>query len=147
MNLRAAGNPAPYTDQKTRTPLFRLTEPLPRSPDPRRAKPTPHTGPRIRNFDDPIPRPPPPRPAPSFDAYRDRLLRRLAALQAAFADPAAAARRLKRLEARVAPERPVLSLWRIPGYAARPITDQGRALLDRLNTAVAHTRTAYHNSS
>lgn len=39
---------------KIRTPLFRLTEPLPRSPGPRRAKPDRNAGPRIRNFDDPF---------------------------------------------------------------------------------------------
>jgi hypothetical protein len=133
--------------QKHRAPLFRLTEPLPGGRGPRSAKPDRHAGPRIRNFDDPIPRPPPPRPTPDFDACRDRLLRRLAALEAAFADPYRAARRLKRLEQRLAPERPVLSLWRIPGYQSRPITDDGRAVLDGLNLAVAQTRTVYHNSS
>ena len=147
-NPRAGGDLEPRTEPcKPRTPLFRLTEPLPRGPGPRRAKPDRNAGPRIRNFDDPVVRPPPPRPAPDTDTYRDRLLRRLAALQAAFADPVSAARRLKRLEQRVAPERPVLSLWRIPGYESRPISDAGRALLDKLNTAVARTRTDYHNSS
>lgn len=138
--------PAAPAEPPPRRPRFRLTEPLPGRASPRRPGPVAHPGPRIRNFDDPVPPAPPPRPGPDAEAYRAGLLRRLEALQAAFADPVRAARRLKRLEQRLAPERPVLSLWRIPGYGARPIADEGRRLLDRLNQAVARTRTAYHDS-
>lgn len=130
---------------KPRTPLFRLTEPLPGGGGPRRAKPDLNTGPRIRNFDDPVIRPPV-RAEPDPSVYEASLLRRLAALKAAFAHPTKAARRLQRLALRTAPEKPVLSLWRIPGFTSKPITDEGRDVLDRLNTAVARTRTAWHDT-
>ncbi|MFN7178323.1 hypothetical protein [Hyphomonas sp.] len=131
--------------QSDRTPLFCLTEPLPGGRGPRRARIPPGKEPRIRNFDDPVIQPPVRLP-PDTSAYEARLLRRLAALKAAFAQPARAARRLQRLAQRLIPEKPVLSLWRIPGYTARPITDKGRQVLDDLNTAVARTRTDYHDS-
>lgn len=128
-----------------RTPLFCLTEPLPGGRGPRRARIPPGKEPRIRNFDEPVIQPPVRLP-PDASAYEARLLRRLAALKAAFAQPARAARRLQRLAQRLIPEKPVLSMWRIPGYTARPITDKGRQVLDDLNTAVARTRTDYHDS-
>ncbi|MFN7180616.1 hypothetical protein [Hyphomonas sp.] len=140
-NPRAGGyRVPPAAPQTLRAPLFRLTEPLPGSGGPRRARPAPDTGPRIRNFDDPIVRAPVRMP-PDPSVYEASLLRRLAALKAAFASPTASARRLQRLALRKAPEKPVLSLWRIPGYTSKPITDRGRRVLDNLNTAVARVRT------
>jgi hypothetical protein len=130
---------------KSRTPLFRLTEPLPGGRGPRRARPDRNAGPRIRNFDDPVVRPPV-RTPPDPSVYEASLLRRLAALKAAFAQPMQAARRLQRLALRKAPEKPVLSLWRIPGFTSAPITDRGRDVLGALNTAVARTRTDYHDT-
>ena len=137
--------PAPPAEPPPRRPHFRLTEPLPGRASPRRPGPVAHPGPRIRNFDEPVIQPPVRLP-PDASAYEARLLRRLAALKAAFAQPARAARRLQRLAQRLIPEKPVLSMWRIPGYTARPITDKGRQVLDDLNTAVARTRTDYHDS-
>lgn len=86
------------------------------------------------------------RTPPDPSVYEATLLRRLAVLKAAFARPTVAARRLRRLALRKAPEKPVLSLWRIPGFTSKPITNQGREVLDALNKAVARTRTDYHDS-
>ena len=144
-SLRAGGGLDRLDVTNPRTPLFRLTEPLPGSGGPRRAKPDRNAGPRIRNFDDPVIRPKV-RPEPDPSVYEASLLRRLAALKAAFAHPTQAARRLQRLALRKAPEKPVLSLWRIPGFTAKPISDQGRDVLDRLNKAVARARTDYHDT-
>lgn len=132
-------------DPKSRTPLFRLTEPLPRDA----AKPA-QPGPHIRSFDTPAEAQPETRiqRAPADpSAYEANLQRRFAALQAAFADPVRAARRLQRLAERLAPAAPVLSLEDIPGLASDVITDENRDTLQRLNLAVTRQRAERLNTS
>lgn len=120
--------------QPPRPPLFRLTEPLPRA----------------RNIDAPTkPKSESPalRPPADPSAHEANLQRRFAALQAAFADPVRAARRLQRLTDRLAPAVPVLSLEDIPGLASEIITDENRDTLERLNLAVTRQRAERLNTS
>lgn len=133
---RADGGLAPQaaTPPSTRPPLFRLTEPLPRAPDtdaPKKPKPETQA----------------PRAPAGPSAYEATLQRRFAALQAAFADPLRAARRLQRLAARLAPAAPVLSLEDIPGLGSDLLTDGNRDTLERLNLAVTRQHAERLNSS
>lgn len=118
---------------KPRTPSFRLTEPLPRP----RADYLPEAlRPRISVpglTPDPPARAAPSKPDPA--RLEARLLRRLAALEAAWDNPAAAARRLQRQRARQPAARPRLSFVKIPGLKARPLADLGERILRDLNTA------------
>ncbi|MFN7179986.1 hypothetical protein [Hyphomonas sp.] len=122
------------TRTPSRPPVFRLTEPLPRA----------------RNIDAPT-KPQSetqtPRSPADPSAHEANLQRRFAALQAAFADPVCAARRLQRLAARLAPAAPVLSLEDIPGLASDIITDENRDTLQRLNLAVTRQRAKRLNTS
>lgn len=128
------GGGSPMHTPPPRPPLFRLTEPLPRAP----------------GIDAPT-KPKPETQAPSApanpSAHEANLQRRFAALQAAFADPLRAARRLQRLAARLAPAAPVLSLEDIPGLASDIITDENRDTLQRLNLAVTRQRAKRLNTS
>jgi hypothetical protein len=115
-------------------PLFRLTEPLPRARN--------TDAPTKSQSENRTPRAP---AGPS--AYEATLQRRFAALQAAFADPLRAARRLQRLAARLAPAAPALSLEQIPGLASELLTDGNRDTLERLNLAVTRHHAERLNSS
>jgi hypothetical protein len=117
-----------------RPPLFRLTEPLPRARN--------TDAPTKSQSENRTPRAP---AGPS--AYEATLQRRFAALQAAFADPLRAARRLQRLAARLAPAAPALSLEQIPGLASELLTDGNRDTLERLNLAVTRHHAERLNSS
>lgn len=100
---------------KSRAPAFRLTEPALRQPtDNRRAV-----------------RAAPSKPSPDTTRLEARLHRRLAAFDAAYADPLIAARRLQRLRLRKRP-----ALTRIPGLRAEPINETALALLERLQATV-----------
>lgn len=140
-----AAAPRP-TLQQARAPLFCLTEPLPRLAGPCSA--AQETGPRLRSFDDPDPPPPPPRSPADPSACGRNLVRRFEALKAAFADPVRAARRLKRLQQRLAPERPNLSLCNVPGREAVILNlfPGAHETFESLNRAVACIPTAYHDS-
>lgn len=128
------GNPGDAP--QPRAPLFRLTEPLPRDAA---AEAGPAAQPQPENQT--------PRAPVNPSAYEANLQRRFAALQAAFADPVRAARRLQRLAARLAPAAPVLSLEEIPGLASDIITDENRDTLQRLNLAVTRQRAERLNTS
>lgn len=114
-----------------RPPVFRLTERVP-------APPTDHISerlrPRIRVIGPPSPPPPPARAARVPVPFEDRLRRRAAAFHAAMKNPAAEARRLLRLRARLAAPRPLLHFAKIPGYRARPLNDEARSTLYEANT-------------
>jgi hypothetical protein len=128
------GGGSPMHTPQPRPPLFRLTEPLPRARN--------TDAPTKSQSENRTPRAP---AGPS--AYEATLQRRFAALQAAFADPLRAARRLQRLAARLAPAAPALSLEQIPGLASELLTDGNRDTLERLNLAVTRHHAERLNSS
>jgi hypothetical protein len=128
-----ASKSAGHRPARPRAPSFRLTEPLPRP----RADYLPEAlRPRISVpglTPDPPARTAPSKPDPA--RLEARLLRRLAALEAAWDNPAAAARRLQRRRARQPAARPRLSFVKIPGLKARPLAGPGEHILSDLNTA------------
>lgn len=123
-----------------RRPVFRLTEPLPRQ----RADELPeHLRPRIRILDDaalaaPSALPPAPRQPASPEHLIARIERRLAALEAALADPARQARRWLRRRVRQqadkTPPKPPLAFRRIPGDGPH-LSQMARDFLHYLNRA------------
>lgn len=108
-----------------RRPVFRLNEPAPR----KAAAPLSRR-PQISVAGE---APPPPARTPDPAAFRARFLRRLGALEAAFADPMRYARRL--LRQRSPARKLTLAYVRIPGAAAKCLAEEGRNLLRRLNDA------------
>lgn len=126
---RAGGGLAGHKTTKPCAPTFRLTEPALRP----KADYIPESQrPRISVIGAPSPIPPKPVKArPDAAALEARLLRRLAAFDAAYAAPLAAARRLQRLRLSKRP-----ALTRIPGLRAEPINEIALALLQRLQSTV-----------
>ena len=125
-----------------RRPVFRLTEPLPR---PKTDYIPEHMRPRIRLLDEaalaapPVPAPKaPPRKAADPAGLLARIERRLAALEAALADPAREARRWQRRQSRQQAEKslpkPPLAFRRIPGDGTH-LSQIARDFLHYLNTA------------
>lgn len=136
---------------KPRTPVFRLTEPLPRARPPADRIPE-HQRPRISIIGvtpRPAPKAPPKR-APTDPARLEaNILRRVAALEAAFDNPLKAARRLKRLRARLRTARttrPLLAFLAIPGFASKQIGAEGALILRELNDLVFDQETAPDSS-
>lgn len=121
-----AGQPARAATP--RPPLFRLGEPAPR----------PRTLPLAQRPQISIAGTAPPPPArlsrtPDAAVLQASLLRRLEALERAFADPMRHARRLVRQ--RCPARRLTLSYMSIPGARARCLAAEGQTLLTRLNDA------------
>lgn len=132
---------------RPRARLFRLTEPLPR-PRPQADRIPESQLPRI-SIIGVTPRPALkalPKRAPADPARLEaNILRRVAALEAAFDNPLKAARRLKRLRARLRSARttrPLLAFLAIPGFASKQIGAEGALILRELNDLVFDQETA-----
>lgn len=137
----------PVKQKKARPPAFRLTE---RQPRPSTDYLPKNLSPRIRILDPGAPASPPPapKPAPREPAsYEARLRRRVAALEAAIANPVREARRLQRLQARLKASRPLLSFTKIPGYRAKPLAEEGRSVLERTNAELLDCHLGRPNTS
>jgi hypothetical protein len=125
--------PEPATPKATRfrTPIFRLSEPQPR---PKTDHLPARLQPRISIIGvTPRPAPTPRRKLNEADLEM-QLRRRLNALNAAFANPLAAVRRLQRRLAKPNTKRPKLAAA-IPGHTAPPLAGDGHAFLTRLDDA------------
>ena len=126
--------PEPATPKATRfrTPIFRLSEPQPR---PKTDHLPARLAPRISIIGvTPRPAPPAPRHNLTEADLEMQLRRRLDALNAAFANPLAAVRRLQRRLAKPNTKRPKLAAA-IPGHTAPPLAGDGHAFLTRLDNA------------
>ncbi|ABI75508.1 hypothetical protein HNE_0608 [Hyphomonas neptunium ATCC 15444] len=146
--------PPPPKSGAPRAPIFCLTEPLPR-PAIRAAKAAPKVdeGPRISLLDWSAPAPAlPPKIRPKADeaVHCARLLRRLAALENAYADILGQARRYLRRRAAAArsgaPSKAPLSFSRIPGNT-RHLLQEFRFVLEDMNLAASETLAPAPNSS
>lgn len=148
---RAGQAPPPAaSDTPPRRPVFRLTEPLPRQKTDYIPE---HLRPRIRLLDDAVLAAPPPAPVPvpaprrraSPEKLLARIEHRLAALEAAFADPAREARRWLRRQSRQqadkTPRKPPLAFRRIPGDGPH-LNPVARGLLHDLNAAAFNSLAA-----
>jgi len=125
--------PEPATPKATRfrTPIFRLSEPQPR---PKTDHLPARLQPRISIIGvTPRPAPTPRRKLNEADLEM-QLRRRLNALNADFANPLAAVRRLQRRLAKPNTKRPKLAAA-IPGHTAPPLAGDGHAFLTRLDDA------------
>jgi hypothetical protein len=120
---RTPGEASP-SDRAPRPPCFRLDDPAPR----------PAAGKRPARASTPSPAHPP-RPPRDPAAAEARLMRRIEALERAFDNPLAEARRLQRRRARAASRPPRLSLGRIPGQDTDILEGEGAALLMALDAA------------
>ena len=115
-----------------RAPTFRLGEPQPR---PKTDHLPARLQPRISIIGvTPRPAPPAPRRKLTEADLEMQLRRRLDALNAAFANPLAAVRRLQRRLSKPGANRPKLAAA-IPGHTAPPLTGDGHAFLTRLDNA------------
>jgi hypothetical protein len=95
------------------------------------------------------PPPPPPAPRAPVDeaAFAARLARRLAALEAALADPRPLARRLLRLRMKRSGPRATLSYFRPPGLHARPLGPERMEVFKALNDIAMRFELAQPDSS
>lgn len=93
--------------------------------------------------------PPPPAPRAPVDeaAFAARLARRLAALEAALADPVRLARRLLRQRMKRPGPRATLSYFRPPGFKARPLGPDGVEVFTELNDIAMRLELALPDSS
>lgn len=151
----SAPPPPPPSGQGSRPPVFSLSEPLPRPAAPKAPKQAPaqtkaqtQVWPRVSLLDFAAPgaAPAPATPAqPTDDSaahIEQRLLRRLAALESAYDDPIAQARRYLRRRAAAAAKgaglKPPLSFKAIPGHT-RHLPEAFRPVLAAVNTAAFNT--------
>jgi hypothetical protein len=95
------------------------------------------------------PPPPPPAPRAPVDeaAFAARLARRLAALEAALADPVRLARRLLRQRMKRPGPRATLSYFRPPGLHAKPLGPDGAEVFKELNDISMRLELALPDSS